>query len=71
MKKIFILTACCALIMSSVCLAQNAQNMQSAREAVNSMTIGWNLGNTLDATGKRGKQCVTPQDWETSWDQPV
>nr|MCR5453464.1 glycoside hydrolase family 5 protein [Bacteroidales bacterium] len=47
------------------------QNMQSAREAVNSMTIGWNLGNTLDATGKRGKQCVTPQDWETSWDQPV
>lgn len=48
-----------------------SQTMQSARQAVSNMTIGWNLGNTLDAMGKRDKKCVTPEDWETSWGEPV
>lgn len=53
------------------CVSANAQQMESAREAVNKMVIGWNLGNTLDATGQRDRQCVTPTEWETSWGQPV
>lgn len=48
-----------------------AQKWETARAAVDKMVIGWNLGNTLDATGGRNKKCVTPQDWETSWNQPV
>ncbi len=53
------------------CLNTYAQTFESARSAVNKMKIGWNLGNTLDATGNRNKKCVTPTDWETSWNQPV
>ncbi len=44
---------------------------ETARQAVDHMKIGWNLGNTLDATGKRDTVCVTPTDFETSWRQPV
>ena len=44
---------------------------ETARTAVANMKIGWNLGNTLDATGKRDTVCVTPTDFETSWRQPV
>ena len=54
-----------------ISMSMAAQEMESAREAVDKMVIGWNLGNTLDALGKRDKQCVTPADWETSWGQPV
>lgn len=54
-----------------VCVPMNAQEFEDARTAVNKMVLGWNLGNTLDATGKRDNKCVTPTDWETSWGQPV
>ena len=61
-----------ALLVAVVCcMGLPAQEMESAREAVGKMVIGWNLGNTLDATGKRDKVCQTVADWETSWGQPV
>lgn len=53
------------------CASANAQQMELAETAVSKMVIGWNLGNTLDATGKRDQPCITPTDWETSWGQPV
>ena len=67
MKKTF-LTLFMALAM---CSAMSAQQFEDARTATQKMLIGWNLGNTLDATGKRDKPCVTPADWETSWGQPL
>ena len=44
---------------------------ESAHQSVDNMKIGWNLGNTLDATGKRDTISITPTDFETSWRQPV
>lgn len=67
MKRLILLIA----FVLAISTMATSQTMQSAREAVNSMTIGWNLGNTLDAMGKRDKKCVTTQDWETSWGEPV
>lgn len=67
MRKAFIL-----LVLGLVsCGTMIAREFESARAAVDKMVIGWNLGNTLDATGKRDKICLTPADWETSWGQPV
>lgn len=40
-------------------------NGKTAMEAVKDMTIGWNLGNTLDATGGKGTSS------ETSWGMPI
>lgn len=67
MKSRLLLT----LALLAFTMGAGAQQMESAREAVDKMVIGWNLGNTLDATGKRGKTCLTPTDWETSWGQPA
>ena len=39
-------------------------NSTSAMETVKAMTVGWNLGNTLDAIGSSGLKS------ETSWGQP-
>ena len=67
MKRCFLLIVICL----TACLTTLAQEMETARQAVGKMVIGWNLGNTLDALGNRDKTCVTPTDWETSWNQPV
>lgn len=40
-------------------------NITSAADVVKQMRIGWNLGNTLDATGGEGLTA------ETSWGNPV
>ncbi len=64
------LVAILAMLTSSI-TAQQKLTFESATDAVNQMGIGWNLGNTLDATGKKGKKCITVQDFETSWGQPV
>lgn len=45
-----------------------AQEFESATEAVKNMGVGWNLGNTLDANGA-GVSDVTKS--ETYWGQPV
>lgn len=61
-----------ATICLIACLhSASAQEFEKARDAVRNMRIGWNLGNTLDATGKRGRTLSHPTDWETSWGQPV
>ncbi len=46
-----------------------AQNFETAKEAVNHMGPGWNLGNTLDAHG--GKRMEDVAQSETSWGQPL
>lgn len=42
----------------------------TAQEQVNAMSVGWNLGNTLDSYGTWISN-VTPQAVETAWGNPV
>lgn len=60
------LTTILALLLTLVGSAQ-AQNFESAKDAVKNMGVGWNLGNTLDANsgGAQGLES------ETYWGQPV
>ncbi|MBQ6964131.1 MAG: cellulase family glycosylhydrolase [Bacteroidaceae bacterium] len=51
---------------------------ESAREAVDNMALGWNLGNTLDSnSGDVNNMWIeawtkrTPSDYEQAWGQPV
>ena len=46
-----------------------AQEFESATDAVKNMGVGWNLGNTLDSWGNTTFE--TPTDQETWWQQPV
>ena len=65
MKKTILL---CAAVMTLSHL-QAQTTFESATEAVRNMTVGWNLGNTLDANnGSRMTDIVRS---ETCWGQPV
>ena len=46
-----------------------AQEFESATDAVKNMGVGWNLGNTLDSWGNTTFE--TPTDQEAWWGQPV
>ena len=46
-----------------------AEDFESATDAVKNMGVGWNLGNTLDAWAD--KTFNTPADQETCWGQPI
>lgn len=43
----------------------------TAMDVVNDMKIGWNLGNTLDATHGGFPKDSDPKRWETCWGNPV
>ena len=60
------LTTILALMLSIISTTQ-AQDFESAKNAVKNMGVGWNLGNTLDACsgGAQGLES------ETYWGQPV
>ena len=53
----------------TACYQAQAQEFESATDAVKNMGVGWNLGNTLDAWAD--KAMTTPEDQETVWGQPV
>ena len=62
------------LMMSAV----QAQDFETATEAVKNMAVGWNLGNTLDSnSGDANNMWIekwtsrTPNDYEKAWGQPV
>jgi len=61
----------CALAFTT--FAANAQTGMTAAEWVENVTIGWNLGNTLDATsnGNSNQYNQTPEWHEKSWGNPV
>ena len=73
MKKSLLLSllACCAL-------SVQAQITESAKDAVKNMGLGWNLGNTLDASKTAGKDISSASYWgqqdknsEIYWGQAV
>ena len=65
MKKILLFA--CGLLMS---FSAQAQDFETAKEAVKNMGVGWNLGNTLDANDG-SKTWTTTAQHETCWGQPV
>lgn len=72
-KRIIFLLAAASLTVSA-----EAKDMESAREAVDAMRLGWNLGNTLDVHSDvidnmwlEAWTEGTPKDYETAWGQPV
>ena len=71
MKKRF--TTFLGLLMM-LTLQSQAQDFESAKEAVKNMSVGWNLGNTLDAVnweGADGWNWSSPSEHEQGWGQPV
>ena len=78
MKKICRMIA--MILILSVLLAYGAGSAEetqprgeTAREAVTHMKIGWNLGNSFDATGDWIVQYTAGEnkDFETAWGNPV
>lgn len=72
MKKIVVL--CAAMLCATLLTAgASAVEYENAYDAVENMTVGWNLGNTLDAHGEWIEKWTdnTPADYETSWGNPV
>jgi hypothetical protein len=65
MKKILLFV--CSLLIS---MSTNAADFESAKDAVENMGVGWNLGNTLDAHDAT-RTWTTTAEHETCWDQPV
>lgn len=72
MKKIFLVLTLALMSMNG-----RAQITETATEAVKKMGIGWNLGNTLDASGTKVKEPANDAYWncqglesETYWGQP-
>ena len=69
LKKILSVGLSAVLLLTSTIFGWNslsvfADEVQTALEITQEMTIGWNIGNSLDATGKTGL------DQETSWGNP-
>lgn len=75
MLKKFILYS---LLLPAMTVSAGAAEFESARDAVDNMRIGWNLGNTLDSnSGDLENMWIemwsdrTPAAYETAWGQPV
>ena len=73
MKKIFT-----TVLIALFAISLNAQNNETAHEAVKNMGVGWNLGNTLDANGANGNDPAISTYWgqqgldsENYWGQPT
>ena len=72
-RKITAVFLCAAVATASAVPALAAPEFESAEAAVENITVGWNLGNTLDSCGEwiglytEGK----PENYETAWGNPV
>ena len=79
MKRIISIVVGIALVMSCVMIgtsafAQEADFSLSAIDFANNFKAGWNLGNTLEATGRWGQSwsdSYTVNDVETGWGNPT
>ncbi len=74
LKKAAAAFLCAAIAIGSMVLPAAAEGKtETAQEAVNNITAGWNLGNALDSCGEwigmysAGK----PENYETAWGSPV
>ena len=66
--KIFTVGTTAVMLLSSIAVfpafGGSAENVMTADDITQNMTIGWNIGNSLDATGYGSSQ-------ETSWGNPT
>lgn len=74
LKKAVVTLLCAAIAIGSMIIpAAAAEKIETAQEAVNNISAGWNLGNALDSCGEwiglysSGK----PENYETAWGNPV
>lgn len=74
MKRFFL----SILWIAAASLQMQAQITETATQAVKSMGLGWNLGNTLDAHNSSGTDITATSYWgqqglqsETCWGQPI
>lgn len=51
------------LLISSFCVSAQAQINETATDAVKNMGVGWNLGNTLDASSSKAKDPSSATYW--------
>ena len=72
-RKITAVFLCAAVTAASAVSAPAAPKFESAEAAAENITVGWNLGNTLDSCGEwiglytEGK----PENYETAWGNPA
>lgn len=79
-KRITSAVTSAAIAVSAMCMtvpfvnvedASAALTSQNAQEITSQMTIGWNLGNTLDATAPSGTpSTASPKKFSTAWGMP-
>lgn len=61
-------------VLAAMPFVAQAADFETAKDAVKNMGVGWNLGNTLDATnweGKDGWNWTSIADHEQGWGQPI
>lgn len=63
-KRFICITLSVTLLSGATALSAGTMRNMTSMEIVEEMTVGWNLGNTLDATGGSGLNT------ETSWSNP-
>lgn len=72
-RKITAVFLCAAVTAASAVSVPAAPKFESAEAAAENITVGWNLGNTLDSCGEwiglytEGK----PENYETAWGNPA
>ena len=74
LKKIISLISALAIALTFCVIPSDAaETFQSAKEYTDSITVGWNLGNTLDTTGDWIKLYTKNKsaDYEKAWGNPI
>ena len=74
LKKIISLISALAIALTFCVIPSDAaETFQSAKEYTDSITVGWNLGNTLDTTGDWIKLYTENKsaDYEKAWGNPI
>ncbi|MBU3114096.1 glycoside hydrolase family 5 protein [Clostridium lacusfryxellense] len=69
-KKYRIFIVVLIVILSGIYFVQYTYNKSAGIRFVKNMNVGWNLGNSLDADGKKIKN-GDPEIYEVSWGNPV
>ena len=73
MKKIVLFLIVVSLIITSQKEIASAKAFPTARETVDAIGVGWNLGNSLDCNGEWIEKYTAnkPEDYEKAWGNPL
>ncbi|MBQ4165404.1 MAG: glycoside hydrolase family 5 protein [Oscillospiraceae bacterium] len=73
MKKIIVIIAAAVVCLAAVGTVLLCGKHETASDAAKNITVGWNLGNTLDSNGDWIGMYTDglPENYETAWGNPV